>query len=393
MFTYHPKRAKVPIKVWMGKEEYFQDSSLVEQVENAASLPFAFHHVALMPDGHVGFGAPIGGVLATQKVIVVNFVGVDIGCGMTACQTSLQEISRADLKKIITAIRKRIPAGFAHHRQKQPQDLMPPITKPSPVVEREFQKARKQLGTLGGGNHFIEIQKGDDGFVWFMIHSGSRNLGLQVANWYQRQASKWREKLFPEIPSQWQLDPLPWEEPIARQYWQEMDFCRQFAFRNRELMANWIKEIFQEVIPKVQFKKEVNIAHNYASWETHFGKRVIVHRKGATAAKKGQLGIIPGSQGTNSYIVEGKGNPQSFKSCSHGAGRRLSRNQARKQLNLQEEREKLDKQGIIHSLRSVRDLDEASSAYKDITQVMKNQKDLVKITTILRPLAVIKASS
>lgn len=380
---------KRPIKLWIDDIE----EGAIEQAKNMANLPFTFRHVAIMPDSHQGYGMPIGGVLATNGVIVPNAVGVDIGCGMCAIKTSLTEMDIEELKKIMSRIRNIVPLGFNHQKEKQDEILMPSVENivKGGIVERHYEAALKQIGTLGGGNHFIEIQKGSDGYIWIMIHSGSRNIGLKVAEYYNRKAIKLNERWFSEIPSEWQLAFLPIETQEANDYIKEMQYCVDFAFANRKLMMENIKSAFTEELgDKFSEIEFVNIAHNYARWENHFDTNVIVHRKGATSAKKGEIGIIPGSQGTKSYIVKGKGNPESFNSCSHGAGRALSRKKAQNDLDLEQEIAKLDKQNIIHSIRNKKDLDEAPGAYKDIDIVMKNQNDLVDIEVELMPFAVIK---
>lgn len=378
---------RIPIKLWLDDVE----SSTLQQAKNLANLPFAFKHVALMPDCHTGFGMPIGGVLATIGVVIPNAVGVDIGCGMCAVKTSLTSIDRDELVRIMDSVRQRIPVGFKHQKLAQNESLMPRGWKDLTVVSKEFESARKQLGTLGGGNHFIEIQKGDDDHIWLMVHSGSRNLGYQVAKHYNNLAAK-LNKGDDAVPASWALAYLKQGSEAYESYLKEMNYCIDFAFANRKAMMTQINEAFREVLGNdtLAFGEMINIAHNYARVEQHFGENVIVHRKGATSARKGEIGIIPGSQGTHSYIVEGLGNPESFQSCSHGAGRTMSRTQARKELDLQSERKKLDKQGILHSMRSRSDLDEATSAYKDIDVVMAKQSDLVNILVKLRPLAVIK---
>jgi tRNA-splicing ligase RtcB len=257
-------------------------------------------------------------------------------------------------------------------------------------VPREYKSALTQIGTLGGGNHFIEIQKGNDNHIWLMIHSGSRNLGFKVANHYNRLAAELNRNWGSTIPSKWQLAFLPVDKMVGQLYLLEMKYCVDFALANRLLMMERLKDAVQMVSSPVYFDPEINIAHNYASLENHFGKEVFVHRKGATRAEEGEVGIIPGSQGTPSYLVRGKGNTESFASCAHGAGRKMGRKQAQRQLDLEEEKKRLEDQGILHSIRHTRDLDEASGAYKDIDEVIDNQLDLVEVLVELRPLAVIK---
>ena len=379
---------KLPIKMWL---ENIEEGAL-EQAKNLANLPFAFKWVSIMPDSHQGYGMPIGGVLATKDVIIPNAVGVDIGCGMCAVKTSLTEIDILTLKKIMGEIRKQIPVGFNRHKEKQDESLMPVRDiLMGEIIEQEYNNALNQIGTLGGGNHFIEIQKGSDGFIWIMIHSGSRNFGLKIAKHYNELAIKLNELWYADsgIPKEWELAFLPLESAEGKAYIREMNYAVEFALANRKLMMENIKNIFTE-ITKCSFDEIINIAHNYARLENHFGQNVMVHRKGATLATTDTIGIIPGSQGTKSYIVRGKGNPESFNSCSHGAGRKMGRKQAEQTLNLEEEVKKLDDQHILHAIRGVKDLDEASGAYKDVKEVMENQKDLVDILVELSPLGVIK---
>jgi tRNA-splicing ligase RtcB (3'-phosphate/5'-hydroxy nucleic acid ligase) len=372
---------RIPIKLWL---EDIEPGALA-QARNLANLPFAFRWVAIMPDSHVGYGMPIGGVLATEEVIVPNAVGVDIGCGMNAARTSLTHIDTGALKEIMGKLRQAVPVGFNHQKENQPWsdfDQAPDL----PIIQQELGSARKQLGTLGGGNHFIEIQQGDDGHIWLMLHSGSRNFGLKTAETYHTLARQLCERWHTALPDK-DLAFLPMDTPEGEAYFQAMSFCLKFAQANRALMMARLSEIVAEVTGAV-VEEEVNIHHNYAALEQHFGKNVLVHRKGATKATLGLTGIIPGSMGTASYIVEGLGNPESFQSCSHGAGRRLGRKEATRVLDLAEEQRKME--GIVHGLRSKGELEEAPGAYKDIDQVMENQKDLVKIKVRLKPLAVIK---
>ena len=380
-----------PVKVWAKTV----DPHAWKEIDNLSRLPFIYHHLAFMPDVHGGMGMPIGGVLASKKVVVPNAVGVDIGCGMCAVKTNLKadEISRDVIRKqIMSGIRARIPLGMDHHNDLQDEAFMPQghdIDKLH-VVSRQYTSARRQVGTLGGGNHFIELQKDDEGFLWIMLHSGSRNLGKQVGDYYNKIAKELNAMYHTAVDSSWQMHFLPLGSKEFTAYWKEMSYCVDFALCNRQLMMERIKEIIADAIPEVEFEPMINIAHNYAAWEHHYGEDVIVHRKGAVRARAGEIGIIPGSQGTSSYIVEGLGCPESFMSSSHGAGRLMSRTEAIKTLSLQKEIEMLDSKGIIHGIRSQNHLDEAASAYKNIDEVMANQQDLVRILTRLSPIAVVK---
>lgn len=396
MYVMYDGNMKVPAKIWSEKGTIEEEA--LQQIRNASSLPFAFHHAAMMPDGHCGYGAPIGGVLATKGVVVPNFVGLDIGCGMCAVKTPWHytEFNAEFFPKIREKIQEAIPVGFAH-RGSPIDDLRMPVpgdygAAPNNVIMMEYASAKLQLGTLGGSNHFLELQKDDSGYLWIMIHSGSRNLGKKVAEYYDKRAKYHNEKWHSAVPRAWDLAFLPIDTDDAKMYLREMNYCVAFALVNRMAMMEITCGLMEDMIryKKVDRAGIINIAHNYASWESHFGENVIVHRKGATLARQGTIGIIPGSMGTASYIVEGLGNPQSFMSCSHGAGRKMGRSQAKKNLNLEAEMKILDDQGIIHGMKTVEDLDEAAGSYKDVEKVMANQMDLVKVVTKLRPVMVVK---
>lgn len=383
MFTI--KSEKLPIYSWTKNIE----EGALSQAKNLANYPFAFHHIAIMPDVHEGYGMPIGGVIATENVIIPNAVGVDIGCGVTAKKTSIKNIKKEDLKNILGRIREEIPVGFSHYKIAQSESNMPTL-KFSKEIKKEYNSALKQVGTLGGGNHFIEIQKDTKGYIWIMVHSGSRNLGFRVAHVYNELAKKQNEKYKIKIPENWGLCYLFLDSKEGDDYFNDMNFCLQFAYNSRSLMLSKISDNFKSHFPDINFEKEINIHHNYASLEKHFNKNVIVHRKGAVFAKKDWIGLVPGSQGTKSYVIKGLGNSLSFDSCSHGAGRKMSRKEARRSLNLEFEKKRLDEKGILHAIRGKRDLDEAASAYKNIEEVMDEQKDLVQIIETLEPLAVVK---
>lgn len=383
------KKLKDNILCWCNTPE----QGAINQAINISNHPWLVGNVCLMPDTHEGYGMPIGGVAALDNAICPNMVGVDIGCGMLAVKTNLtlKQVNVDLLKQVMGKIRERVPVGFNHHTTQQ---LSPIFADESwnhaTVCLREFESARYQIGTLGGGNHFIEIQRDEDNNVWFMIHSGSRNLGKKVADFYNHKAKElcefWKQN---EIVNNG-LAILPIGTNEARGYIDEMKICLNFAYENRMLMAQRIMDSFADVFPDFNNLNMINIHHNYATLEHHFGRDVWVHRKGATLARKGTIGIIPGSQGTCSYIVEGLGNESSLCSCSHGAGRKMSRMKAKQELTVENEAKLMDDLGIVHSIRNVNDLDEAPSAYKDIDVVMEEQKDLVKILVKLSPMGVIK---
>lgn len=382
---------KIPIKMWL---DDIEDEAL-NQAKNLANLPFAFKHIALMPDSHSGYGMPIGGVLATENVVIPVAVGVDIGCGMCAAKINNKKVSdftEKDLKFILGKTREAIPVGFNHHKEKQHK--MPIFIYETPyentyIVDEQWDAATYQLGTLGGGNHFIEIQADEEDNVWVMVHSGSRNLGKKVCDYYNKVAKELNSKWFSSVKPEVDLAFLPLDLVEGKNYMLEMQYCVEFAYANRMHMMRAIQKILSD-FNSSEFNDAINIAHNYAALENHYGKNVVVHRKGAIRARKDEVGIIPGSMGTNSYIVKGLGNVESFTSCSHGAGRRMGRKEATRRLDLNTEIAILEGRGIIHGIRNQHDLDEAPSAYKDIDIVMENQKDLVVPIVKLRPLAVVK---
>jgi tRNA-splicing ligase RtcB (3'-phosphate/5'-hydroxy nucleic acid ligase) len=383
---------RVPIKSWC--EDIDEDA--LQQAINLSIHPIVFRHIALMPDCHLGYGMPIGGVIACIKAIIPNAVGSDIGCGMCALRTDYlaENITTEHVKRIMQIVKDTVPVGFEHHKVNQEWEgfnSAPDL----PIVQQHLESARKQLGTLGGGNggnHFIEIQRGEDGYVWLMIHTGSRNFGFKIAKEYHKQALILCKRWFSNIPDN-DLAFLPIEDQIAKDYFECMNFALKFAQENRHVIMQRFKEAVHEVLHCPLPDEQINIHHNYASWESHFNRNVIVHRKGATSARLGEMGIIPGSMGTPSYIVEGLGNTESFESCSHGAGRRMGKRKASKTLK----QEDCDKamEGIVfdqwtRNEAGMLNLSEAPQAYKDIDTVIQAQLDLIKPIVKLYPLGVVK---
>lgn len=374
---------KIPIYSWAVDLE---DSALQQAIDIVNNMP-VHDHLALMPDSHLGMGMPIGGVMPLVNAIAPNAVGVDIGCGMLAVRTNLRELDIEQHKLIRGLIWKSIPVGFGKHQHYKEWTgfLNAPIT--ISAIRQELDNARKSLGTLGGGNHFIEVQKGSDGFIWYMIHSGSRNFGYKICNHYNDIASQVGISELKDLPY------LTMGTAEAIEYDMAMNFALDFAHANRAEMSRQIKIAFTEILGDVEFLEEINIHHNYAALELHMGEWVIVHRKGATLANKDTTGIIPGSQGTPSYIVRGKDNPDSFYSCSHGAGRVMSRTKA---TGLTRKGKRKAEAGItVEDAEKAMDgllcrftesnVDEAPQAYKDIREVMKAQYDLVEILVELMP--------
>jgi len=387
---------EIPIYSWINPA--YIEAGALAQAQNAASHPHTSLRIVLLPDVHQGYGVPIGSVAAFKDHICPANVGYDIGCGMVAVRTSIRpdELDRDTLTDgIMSGIRKHIPMGVGGRAHNKLGFLPPHIYRnKTPIAESQSSSLMKQLGTLGGGNHFIEIQRGSDGYVWAMIHSGSRNVGWKVADHYMKLAKSLNEQSeHTDVLPWWQLETLHVDSDEGQAYLREMNWCMLFAKINRKVMIEIVKEVIREVVPNTIYDREIEIAHNFAALEEHEGKNLWIHRKGATQAGAGQLGIIPGAQGCFSYIVEGLGNPASFNSCSHGAGRNMSRSKAKKELDFAEETKRMEDAGVVHAIRSKKDLDEAAGAYKDIETVMARQKDLVKIDTELFTMGVLKGNS
>lgn len=368
----------LPIKVWA---KHIEDGAL-QQAANLSKLPFAFSHIAIMPDVHEGYGMPIGGVLALKNYIIPNAVGVDIGCGVIAVQTDVSSIEEDKIRKVFGIARELIPVGFKHHKKPQHWDGFSDAPQVE-VMEKELQSAQHQIGTLGGGNHFLSIEKGSNGYIWLLVHSGSRNIGLKVAQFYNTVA----RMVDKAVPKEFDLASLPIDSAEGREYISTMAFCLTFAEANRDMLLDRFYHAFKLVSGSREIVQAIKVHHNYAAIEKHFGEELVVHRKGANSAKKGEPGVIPGSMGTPTFIVEGFGNPESFMSCSHGAGRVMSRKQANKTITEQAANNAM--KGIVFG-RWYGDYSEAPMAYKDIEEVMENQKDLVRPLVKLTPLGVMK---
>lgn len=409
MFTIKTEQMKYPIKVWLNDKSQMEEGCL-EQAQHLAKLPFLHKWVSLMPDTHQGMGMPIGGVIATKGVVIPNAVGVDIGCGMAYVGT---DIKIADLRNITTGngtfiqalvgdILRNIPVGFNHHKKKQTCVALDKAIaemekyKTNPELAAQIEAGYYQAGTLGGGNHFIEIQESDDGYLGIMIHSGSRNFGKQICDYYNKAARALNEKWYAPIPDEWKLAFLPIDSEEGRQYIDWMNLALDFAYENRALMLKATQDTLDRMMKKYlntdyQYTDEINCHHNYAAIEHHYGSNVWVHRKGATRARAGEKAVIPGAMGSYSYIVEGLGNEESFFSSSHGAGRQYSRKGAMERFSTEEVMCDLKKQGVVLGKNNKDDVAEESRfAYKNIDEVMDNQKDLVRAVTRLKTVGVVK---
>lgn len=392
---------EVPIKSWC---KDLEDGGLA-QAENLANHPVVHSHIALMPDCHQGYGMPIGGVIGCDNAVIPNAVGVDIGCGMCAVKTNIHKskTDKESLRSLTKLVKKKIPVGEGHpHRSDQSWDdfeyRIDDFKGSGWYSQRVAKLARQNLGTLGGGNHFIEVQSDDNGMVWLMIHSGSRNLGNMVAQFHNKVAIQFVKNNDLFIPNR-DLAYLPADSKEGIEYIRDMNLSLAYAMENRRRIMENFKEVFSDLYAGATFEEGANIHHNYAALETHMGKELWIHRKGATSAKKGEIGIIPGSMGTPSYIVEGLGNPESFESCSHGAGRVMGRMEASRRLTLEEADRAMEgvvcdrwkKQKKRYKKRAgTHDLGEAPQAYKDIDEVIDQELDLIKPLVKLWPLAVVK---
>ena len=403
----------LPVKSWCENCE----EGAVKQAANLARHPALYHHVALMPDAHLGYGMPIGGVVAAENAVIPAAVGVDIGCGMIATETDIPAERFADMsfrRAFQERLKERIPVGEGvSHKETQDWDGFEEYTANNGMRSDLWPSKldRMNLGTLGGGNHFIELQKSTllrgteaategephESKVWLMIHSGSRNLGKRIEERYHRIANRLCTRFHVPLADP-DLAFLPIEEIDGHNYFTDMLFALRYAQENRRRMMEAMKETVAEFVPEANFVRTIDIHHNYAACEEHFGRKVFVHRKGATSAKFDEIGVIPGSMGTASYIVRGLGNPDSFTSCSHGAGRRMSRVAASTTLTVEECDKAMD--GIVcerwHKYKGFGkakgrlDLSEAPQAYKDIEDVIASELDLVEPLVRLVPLASLK---
>jgi tRNA-splicing ligase RtcB len=377
---------KLPIKIWW--DDIDEGDAAIDQARNLANHPIARKWICLMPDYHVGYGMPIGGVLATRGGVVPNAVGVDIGCGMIAARTELEaeRLSRDQLHDLRMAVHARVPVGMKHHeRPRKLDDELMDRGRDLRIVGGELGRAQLQVGTLGSGNHFIEIQRDIEGLVWIMLHSGSRNVGLRVCNHYHDVAKDYMQRFHSAVPHV-DLAFLPESVPEYRAYLDEMRWCMAFAEANRNLMFDAVCASFEEVLgrePQIELRFDTH--HNFAQMEHHFGEDLLVHRKGAVEAKG--LVTIPGSMGTASFIGEGRQPEESFRTCSHGAGRVLGRKEANRQITHARAVESM--QHVVYGVRQG-EYDEMPACYNDIDTVMSAQADLVAPVHRLLPLAVVK---
>lgn len=385
---------KVFARAWVSTMDDIEPGCL-EQLAHLADLPFAFHHIAVMPDCHQGYGMPIGGVLAAKGVVICNAVGVDIGCGVCAVKLNLPvEQVKPVLHDLLNDIQRSVPTGFNWHHAPTAEAeafFASRDTQGILILEAERENAKRQLGTLGGGNHFIELQADQDGQVWLMLHSGSRNLGKKVCDHYNEVAEDLNARWFSSVPKEWELAFLPLDSPEGREYMAAMEFCVAFAEANRRAMVNRVSVEIWRRFPKAELGEAIDVNHNYARLEHHFGQNVVIHRKGAVHAPAGATVVIPGSMGSSSYIGRGLGNSESFLSCSHGAGRRMGRKEATRQFTAESVILDMRAQGI-ELLKVKKDdvAEECAGAYKDIEWVMAQEADLVEPVVKLRPIGVVK---
>ncbi|WP_250461066.1 RtcB family protein [Microbulbifer litoralis] len=386
----------VPVKIYTDEVEH----AALQQLKNIARLPIVHSHVAAMPDVHLGKGATVGSVIPTVNAIVPAAVGVDIGCGMNAVRTSLHAHQLPDnLKPLRSAIEARVPVGLGRHklisaRESACRQLAPGADRlfgRHPALLKKLRRPQQtwvtQLGTLGGGNHFIEICLDEDGAVWVMLHSGSRGIGNAIGQHFIQLAKKDMAGHMHNLPDR---DLAYFTEGCGHfdDYIEALNWAQEYARVNRQEMMKLVLGCLREQLPAFTLTSEaINCHHNYVVREQHFGRDVYVTRKGAISAQRDQLGIIPGSMGARSYIVRGLGNAESFCSCAHGAGRSMSRSAARKRFR----RSDLEEQTRgIQCRKDKGVIDEIPAAYKDIDRVMANQADLVETVHTLRQVICIK---
>lgn len=392
-----------PVKHWTNGV-YVEGQALL-QLSRVAKLPFIFKHLAAMPDVHWGLGATVGSVIATKGAIVPAAIGVDIGCGMQAVKLDMKLSDLPSLPMLRNAIERAVPHGRTDnggpndrgawgHVPDRVFDLWnPDITESlgwrwaeiiDETPELEIKNTARHLGTLGTGNHFIEVQADQDDNVWLMLHSGSRGPGAKIASIFIRRAKAHMQRWHVDLPDP-ELAFLPEGEKDFGLYIKAMLWAQDFARTNRDVMMDAVIGVVADYPEKVAFRFDCH--HNFAAKENHFGQNVWVTRKGATRARAGEYGIIPGSMGTGSFIVKGKGNPDSFMSCSHGAGRAMSRTQAKKTITIEDHCKAVEG---IECRRDSEVLDESPAAYKDISAVIAAQEDLISVETRLRTIINVK---
>jgi tRNA-splicing ligase RtcB len=381
---------KVPIKAWIDGVQ-IEDEAMV-QLHNLAKMPFMYKHIAVMPDVHWGMGATVGSVIATEGAIIPAAVGVDIGCGMCAVKLKFKVDELGDsLDKLRSSIERSVPVGFESNNEltkRMWSSIKSTYPDGTPVKEKTF----LQIGTLGGGNHFIEICADQNNDAWIVLHSGSRNIGNTTATKHIEIAKGLMKEYFISLPDP-DLAYLVQKTPEFKVYIADLLWCQDYAKENRnEMMLRVLKDVSFHVYGSEKrydylVDMRVDCHHNFTQMEYHFDKSIWVTRKGAVSAKEGQLGIIPGSMGTRSYIVRGKGNLESFHSCSHGAGRAMSRNKARKLFTLEDHIKATEG---VECRKDADVIDETPGAYKDIDAVIAAQGDLVDILYTLKQLVCVK---
>jgi tRNA-splicing ligase RtcB len=384
----------VPIRLWAPAHEV--DSQVIAQLKNVASLPWVVHHVAVMPDVHAGRGATVGSVIAMRGAVAPAAVGVDIGCGMAAVETTLTAKDLPDdLGRVRAAIERAIPVGKGAHdepafeqgpdaRRAAGKAVMDGFADLGAPVRGLAGRAARQLGTLGGGNHFIEVCLDSEDNVWLMLHSGSRHIGAALAEHHIEIARRLHHNQALEDPD---LAVFLAGTPAFAAYRRDLGWAQDYARFNRELMLGLLMGVMQRLWPRARFGEPISCHHNYVAEEHHFGEDVLITRKGAIRAGAGELGIIPGSMGARSFIVRGRGSPASFASASHGAGRRMSRTEARRRFSLADLRAQTEG---VECRKDHGVIDEAPKAYKNIDRVMAQQEDLVEVVAELKQIICVK---
>lgn len=409
MFVLYNENTRFPVKIWLEDESRLEQSCL-EQAYHLSQLPFLHKWVCLMPDTHTGKGMPIGGVIAAKNIVIPNAVGVDIGCGMDFIPTDVRVEDIRDIQtgngtmiqSMIGSIMRAIPLNMERYKSPQPSAVLDQAKlemekyAADPQLVPLIDDGYFQVGSLGGGNHFIELQEDQDGYLCLMIHSGSRHLGKAICDHFHEKARALNKTWYSEVKEEHHLAFLPVHTEEGQQYIHWMNLAMDYAFENRARMLDKTCTIIEETVAKHTghtpvFGEEINCHHNYAALENHYDANVWVHRKGATRVREGELAVIPGAMGSYSYVVQGKGHEESFCTSSHGAGRTYSRTGAKQAFSVEQVIVDLKEQGVVLGKRKKNDVaEECRFAYKNIDEVMEQQQDMVTPIRKLKTVGVVK---
>jgi len=387
----------LPIYIW-GEENI--DGKTITQASDLSNLPFTINHIALLPNAHKGYGAPFGSVMVTKEVLVPSAIGFDIGCGVRFCRTNLKSLSKRQSENILESLNNSEQEnnidwiGFENY-EKEINKTFQYVREPEWKSDKVWELAKTNLKTLGGGNHFIELDKGSDGYIWMVVHTGSRNLGFHISKHYQKLIVDKNKKWYSKIPEE--LSFIPINHPIGEDFLRDIHFCIEYAIENRIRVIEEVKNTMQTLTKKkIFYDKEYDACHNFIDVILNNDYKLVIHRRGAICADKTNVGIILGSCGSPSYVIRGLENSLSFNSASNGSGRCMSRNEAQHDVN---EKDYLDSiKDIIYKPRILKygpnegkvDLSDSKFAFKNSDQVIKDQSDLIEPLIKLEPIMVLK---